>query len=302
MKTILVLFLLWSLSPLAASATALDEAEPGSVAAREDRLLVRFAALIGSRDLGTTPVGGVVYSPAELAETIVDWNPGRDDSEVKRVLQLSELGEALRQIGELPAGGGRLSATFVLRSATFDVDLHVLTSERNPDMVVGRVELSRDGKLVSAPQISTQLGDRAILTATDPDSSLFHLYVFEVERVAGDRLDALGLRGAWDERSEVRRVERERVPQPIWGKRPEYTAEALRDGVQGTVTLRVQVAADGTAGEIEVIRGLPAGLTERAIEAVRAMRFQPAKQKGQPVAGETTIGIGFSKPQASAAE
>lgn len=302
MKTILVLSLLWSLSPLAASATVLDGAGPASGAAAEDRLLVRFAALIGSRDFGTVPVGGVVYSHQELAETIVDWDPGRDDAEVKKVLNLSELGEALRQIGELPATGGRLSATFVLRSATYDVALHVLTSERNPDLVVGRVELSRDGVTVSAPQISTRLGDRAILSTADPESSLFHLYVFEVERVEGARLDALGLRGAWDERSAVRRVERERVPQPIWGKRPEYTAAALRDGVQGTVTLRVKVGADGSAREVEVVRGLPAGLTERAIETVRAMRFEPAKLNGQPVEGETTLGIAFARPPAPTSE
>ena len=46
--------------------------------------------------------------------------------------------------------------------------------------------------------------------------------------------------------------------------------------MQGTVTLRVLVGADGKASEIRVIRGVGFGLDERAVQTVRGWKFNPA--------------------------
>lgn len=58
---------------------------------------------------------------------------------------------------------------------------------------------------------------------------------------------------------------------------PVYTDEARHVKVQGTVTLRVLVGADGKAAQIRVVRGVGYGLEERAIETVRGWRFTPAR-------------------------
>lgn len=45
--------------------------------------------------------------------------------------------------------------------------------------------------------------------------------------------------------------------------------------MRGTVTLRVQFRFDGTIGNITVIKGLPYGATENAIEAAKQIQFLP---------------------------
>lgn len=64
---------------------------------------------------------------------------------------------------------------------------------------------------------------------------------------------------------------------------PQYTEEARRAQIRGTVVLRAVFSADGTIRHILVIRGLPFGLTERAIAVARAIRFTPAMKDGRPV-------------------
>jgi protein TonB len=58
---------------------------------------------------------------------------------------------------------------------------------------------------------------------------------------------------------------------------PLYTDEARRIKMQGTVTLRVLVGADGRAEQIRVARGVGYGLDERAVETVRGWKFAPAR-------------------------
>lgn len=64
---------------------------------------------------------------------------------------------------------------------------------------------------------------------------------------------------------------------------PSYTEDARRNLVSGTVVLRCVFGADGRVRNIVVIRALPEGLTERAIEAAKQIKFVPAIKDGKPV-------------------
>ncbi|MFV0390186.1 MAG: energy transducer TonB [Pyrinomonadaceae bacterium] len=64
--------------------------------------------------------------------------------------------------------------------------------------------------------------------------------------------------------------------------RPGYTDTARQNNVQGTVILRVTFQANGSIGSISAVKGLPYGLTEKAIAAAREIRFTPATRNGQP--------------------
>jgi TonB family protein len=64
---------------------------------------------------------------------------------------------------------------------------------------------------------------------------------------------------------------------------PRYTEEARQDQVTGTVILKAVFAPNGTITNISVVRGLPRGLTERAIAAARMMKFIPAMKDGRYV-------------------
>jgi TonB family protein len=57
-----------------------------------------------------------------------------------------------------------------------------------------------------------------------------------------------------------------------------YTEEAKAHKVEGSVVLQVSLGRDGKASVMEVVQGLPYGLTEQAIAVVRGIRFAPAQR------------------------
>lgn len=64
---------------------------------------------------------------------------------------------------------------------------------------------------------------------------------------------------------------------------PQYTEDARKNQIVGTVVLKVVFASNGTVTNIRTVSGLPYGLTERAIAAARQIKFQPATKDGHPV-------------------
>lgn len=62
-----------------------------------------------------------------------------------------------------------------------------------------------------------------------------------------------------------------------------YTNEAARQNVVGVVKLSAVFTSSGDVRNIEVINGLPAGLTENAIAVARQITFTPAMKDGQAV-------------------
>ena len=78
--------------------------------------------------------------------------------------------------------------------------------------------------------------------------------------------------------------------------RPNYTADAMRAKVQGTVWVEAVVLQDGTVGEAKIVRSLDStfGLDEEALKAARQWRFVPGTRFGQPVAVLVTIELTFT--------
>jgi TonB family protein len=62
-----------------------------------------------------------------------------------------------------------------------------------------------------------------------------------------------------------------------------YTEEALQNKVEGKIVLQVVLCGNGRVSDITVEEGLPFGLTERAIEAMKKIQFQPAVRDSHPV-------------------
>lgn len=72
-----------------------------------------------------------------------------------------------------------------------------------------------------------------------------------------------------------------------------YTREARRAGVQGYVVLKVLLSSKEGIDRIRVIRRLPFGLTETAIQAACEIKFKPAIKDGQAVAQWLTVEYPF---------
>ena len=64
---------------------------------------------------------------------------------------------------------------------------------------------------------------------------------------------------------------------------PQYTEEARKNQVSGTVMLRAVFSSSGEVVQIRALNSLPFGLTERAIAAARQIKFVPAMKNGHPV-------------------
>jgi len=83
------------------------------------------------------------------------------------------------------------------------------------------------------------------------------------------------------------------APRLLYGPDPEFSEEARKAKYEGTVILWMIVGMDGRTHEIRVQRSLGMGLDEKAIEAVRVWRFEPARKNGQPVAVQVNVEVNF---------
>lgn len=71
---------------------------------------------------------------------------------------------------------------------------------------------------------------------------------------------------------------------------PEYSDAARKEKLQGIVTLEVLVRPDGRVGRVRIVKGLGLGLDERAMDAVRGWRFEPARDAARnPIAQWVTV-------------
>ena len=78
--------------------------------------------------------------------------------------------------------------------------------------------------------------------------------------------------------------------------KPQYTPDAMRAKIQGTVLLECVVNPDGTVGTIQVIHGLDPnfGLDNEAVKAAKEWRFIPGRRLGQAVPVLVTIELTFT--------
>ena len=76
--------------------------------------------------------------------------------------------------------------------------------------------------------------------------------------------------------------------------KPAFTPEAKKKNVSGAVMLSVVLAQSGRVENIEVISGLPEGLTEKAIEAAQQIKFTPAIKDGRAVSQRAFVEYNFN--------
>ncbi len=75
---------------------------------------------------------------------------------------------------------------------------------------------------------------------------------------------------------------------------PQYTEEARKNQVTGTVVLRAVFTSSGQVTGIKAVSGLPYGLTERAIAAARNIKFVPATKDGHTVSMHIQLEYNFN--------
>jgi TonB family protein len=83
-------------------------------------------------------------------------------------------------------------------------------------------------------------------------------------------------------------------PTILYREKAKYTEEARQNKIQGSVLLQVVFNINGLITDIKVIRGLPDGLTGKAIEAAKKIRFNPAVKNGAPVSVRGALDFAFN--------
>ena len=105
---------------------------------------------------------------------------------------------------------------------------------------------------------------------------------------------------AWDapppppEGPRVKFVPYDDPPVPLRPIKPKYPEIAQEAGIEGTVVVQVFVDEKGRVKETVILKGIPnTGLDEAATDAIRIVRFKPAKQRERAVGVWISIPVNF---------
>ncbi len=82
-------------------------------------------------------------------------------------------------------------------------------------------------------------------------------------------------------------------PKPLGTNRiPAYPQQARADGRTGAVVLQIVVLADGSVGEVKVVRG-DEPFASAAVATVKTWKYEPARYKGLPISVYRTFQVTF---------
>ena len=94
-------------------------------------------------------------------------------------------------------------------------------------------------------------------------------------------------------------VPRDRGPVPLASNRqPQYPGRALHSGVEGSVSVLIEIDARGVPTDVRVVSrsGERSRDLDRAVvSAARGWRFDPAVRDGRPVPGEVILPVDFQR-------
>jgi TonB family protein len=83
-------------------------------------------------------------------------------------------------------------------------------------------------------------------------------------------------------------------PRATYAPNPEYSDQARRKKIQGTVLISLTVNEQGLPTDLHVERSLGYGLDENALGCVSQYRFQPARDRdGNPVAAHISVEVSY---------
>jgi TonB family protein len=82
-------------------------------------------------------------------------------------------------------------------------------------------------------------------------------------------------------------------PKKLFEIKPIYPEIARKARIEGVVILECTIDKTGNVKDIKVLRGLPMGLTEAAVNAVKQWRYEPSTLNGKPVEVLMTVTVTF---------
>jgi len=155
-------------------------------------------------------------------------------------------------------------------------------------------------RVSSAPARPTAKPDNAV-SLSEPERSVFGDRKFYSLTLNMPNLNSAG--GSWvirfAELKQDPRAPSADLSQPTATRKvdPGYPVQLMRENVAGTVILYAVIHADGTVGDVRVLRGVDERLDRFASDAVAQWKFDPATKNGTPIDVEATFKIPFRPPK-----
>lgn len=171
--------------------------------------------------------------------------------------------KALRWIGK------QLGATAILRGATAN----------DPEYVRVQVHLLSCDKEKAGPNEGFTLPHSDLNAGLNPLDSFS-----DAPRVKNSSPDSGVLRAG---------VGGVTAPICLYCPQPSYTNPARDAKLQGSILLDLVVSPEGKMNSARILRGLPYGLNDNAINVLREWKFKPATVGGQPVKVKVQIEVTF---------
>lgn len=83
-------------------------------------------------------------------------------------------------------------------------------------------------------------------------------------------------------------------PEKIHAPQPQYTEIARKARIQGVVIVQAIIDKQGNVTSVKLLKGLPMGLDQAALDAIKQWKFEPATlADGRPVAVYYTLTVNF---------
>jgi TonB family protein len=138
-----------------------------------------------------------------------------------------------------------------------------------------------DGDVIAAPTLRAPIGDSAVISGTFTAVSAQEL----ATKLAPMRSPQNGAA-----RPDLT------LPVPVYEQRPYYTQAALAAQIHGSVLLETVVLADGSVGDVRVVKSLDSefGLDQQAVDAMKMWTFKPGTRDGEPVRVAVQVEMTFT--------
>jgi protein TonB len=170
------------------------------------------------------------------------------------------------------------------------------------DEITERLGSAARDEVASAPSPSPSPAAEVAVAAPTPEATpqLIDFYgeedarrsVEEMSEEMRRKLEAM--KGSIEAGADPLRVGGEVTPPEIVSRvEPKYTEVARRARITGVVILEAVIDRRGSVVGTRVLKGLPMGLDQAAIDAVSQWKFRPATLGGNPVAVYFTVTVNF---------
>lgn len=279
-----------SLSLLVIAATPVFATPPVSPAP----VPTHVALLVGSPDATNGSGSAVVVIPGTVLTLQSGPFAPPPLAEEQRAERLADVARSIRRTLRLGTVEVRYTLESTLAhespmtlpppSSSSELAIAVEMLAASNDIVTYRVFFTEGARSIADSRVAVRRGERAVVGGVDGPEAPYLFLVLEPGPTGkpGSGGDPVAVDPSFT------------PPRKLLSSPVEYTAEAREVRLQGVVILQVVIDETGHITGVKVLKGLPYGLTEAAVESVETWRFEPARDaKGNPVKVYYNLTINF---------